>query len=141
MDKICDRQATEYVANDFESLVNKIASVDDRISQMMLEVNNLKNVVRDSSEYQKQINDVMEQIENMKEVYNLNMTEIRAQFINKLCRLDEDVDQLSAYIIIKDKEINALEALITHQNTYIDSYEKSMKRFEDYVTAVLPNKD
>lgn len=141
MNKICDPQATEYVANAFESLVDKIASIDDRISQMMLEVNNLKNVVRDSNGYQKQIDDAMEQIENMKEVYRLNMTEIQTQFIDELCRLDEDVDQLSAYIIIKDKEINTLDALITHQNTYIDSYEKSMKRFEDYVTAVLPNKD
>lgn len=138
MNKICDRQATECF---FEMLADKTANIDDRISQLMLEVNTLKNMVRDSCEYQKQINHAMEQIGNMKEKYILDMTEIQAQCINELCRLDEDVDQLSAYIIIKDKEINTLEALIIHQNTYIDSYEKSMKRFEDYVTVVLPNQD
>jgi len=109
--------------------VDKITEIDNRISQVILEVNDLKTAAKDEIENKKCMNDMMKLLKYMKEQHSLEITEKQQHFNEQTNKLEGDIEQLKANVNIKTKEFNSLEELVIIQNFSIDSYKKSLKEF------------
>lgn len=118
---MCQKEATKEtnILSILTLLTDKITDINDHISHFTLEATNLKAMVQDACGNKKIIEDTIEILDYMKE---------------KLLELQRSYDELKAYSYIKNKEIDALEERSMNQKLCMDTYVKSMKNVEKYIT-------
>lgn len=122
-------------------LLDKTTIIDSRMDEVILEVNNLKTGVEIACENRKMMNDLRELLKYMKEQHDLYITENQQNFIDKINKLQNEIDQLKAYANIKTKEAHTLEEIVNNQNLSISSYKKSIERVEEFLTEKNINID
>lgn len=122
-------------------LLDKTITIDNRMNEVILEVNNLKTGVEIACENRKMMNDLRELLKYMKEQHDVYITENQQTFIDKINKLQNEIDQLKAYANIKTKEAHTLEEIVNNQNLSIDSYKKSIERVEEFLTEKNINID
>lgn len=122
-------------------ILDKTTTIDSRMEEVILEVKKLKTGVEIACENRKMMNDLRELLKYMKEQYDVYITENQQNFIDKINKLQNEMDQLKAYANIKTKEAQTLEEIVNNQNLSINSYKKSVERVEEFLTEKNINID
>lgn len=121
-------------SKNFDLLMDKTDDIVGRVDLLASEVNNLKMAVKSACVNKKNVTDTLELVEYVKELHQLQIDETQRHLTEHVNRFKDEIDRLKGYADAKAREVDMLEELVINQTTYIDSYEKSMKRVEEYMT-------
>lgn len=131
---MCDPETAKFNTNSIETVMKKSDEIKNRIDKVMSELHCVRAIVENSYEKQKELNDIVKTCNS-----NSVLTIFKSNCIEKLNNIKKKSHQLQTSINSKNEEIATLETLVSNQNTYIDSYEKYLRRFED--NEASPNED
>lgn len=123
----------------FQFLINKTTEIDNRIGQLILETKTLKTIAENACENKHIMKDMMKLIDYLKEQHRMQITENQKYFDEQTRTFKHKIEELQAYTDSKVKEVETLEERVMHQEHYINFYEDSIKRVEEFTTEKVFN--
>ncbi|XP_003240779.1 uncharacterized protein LOC100571826 [Acyrthosiphon pisum] len=120
-----------------KTIMDKMFGIHSHVNQFNVTVNGLETAVKEACENKKNLTEIMELSEYMKNQYYLQMAKDQQNFPEQIRKNASEIDRLKADVSSKAAEVDELEKRYADQQLCIDFHQEWMTRVEKHVADML----